>query len=410
MDKALLTVLNMSFTGAFVIVAICLARIPLRKAPKVISYAMWAVAGFRLIFPFSFESAVSLVPFASAPVTQSAIIAGASMGLGAATGLGAAGTAAAANAAAASAAASAAEAAAGFGAVSTVALLQTIGAYIWLLGVVAMIAHGLVSVYILKRKMSGAVCVVANVYEAENIRTPFVLGFFPPSIYIPSGLTEQERKYVIMHENTHILRRDHIIKFVSYFILCLHWFNPLAWVAFKQMGADMEMSCDESVLKSTGKEAKKVYSRSLMKMATRERCLSCGMIAFGGRGVKKRVKNILRLRRHPRAAFVAALVLSTFFSIGLSVDRAAGTAALGLPGANAGYYGEYGAGELSDPERPHTGRPYKSMKLSAKDAKSYSFGKILSGDRDGELLPYGRYYFGMDARGDELTFWYVELD
>ena len=411
MDNVLLTILNMSLTGAFVIAAICLARLPLRKAPKVISYAMWAVAGFRLIFPFSFESAISLVPFASAQVTQGAITASAAT-VSAATASAAtasAATASAATTSAATASAANASAAAGLGAVPA-QLWLTIGASIWLAGVVVLIAHGLVSVHVLKRKMRGAVCVVANVYEAENIRTPFVLGFFPPSIYIPSGLTEQERKYVIMHENTHILRRDHIIKFFSYFILCLHWFNPLAWVAFKQMGADMEMSCDESVLKSTGKDAKKVYSRSLMKMATKERCLSCGMIAFGGRGVKKRVKNILRLRRYPRVVVIAALVLSTFFSIGLSVDRAAGIVAAGQPGVNTGYYGESCADERSSPEGQHTGSPYKTMKLSAKETKSYSFGKILSGDRNGELLPYDRHYIGMEARGDELTFRYVELD
>jgi len=398
MDKVLMTVLNMSLTGAFVIAAICLARFPLRKAPKIISYSLWTVAGFRLLFPFSFESAISLMPFTTETVQQSTAAMSAAWrdsGMSAAAGGIAAGSAANL---------------AGLGAASPVALLQIIGAYIWLAGVAVMITHGLVSVHILKRKMSGAVCVVANVYEAENIRTPFVLGFFPPAIYIPAGLTEQERKYVIMHENTHILRRDHIIKFFSYFILCLHWFNPLAWVAFKQMGADMEMSCDESVLNSTGKEAKKVYSRSLMKMATKERCLSCGMIAFGGRGVKKRVKNILRLRRYPRVVVIAALVLSAFFSIGLSVDRAAGIAAAEQPGVETGYYGEHETDERSDPEGPYSGSPYKTMKLSAKETKSYSFGKILSGDRNGELLPYDRHYIGMEARGDELTFRYVELD
>ena len=410
MDRVLMTVLNMSLTGAFVIAAICLARFPLRKAPKTISYSLWTVAGFRLLFPFSFKSAISLMPFSSETVKQSTAAISAVLRQSAAwneSGMSTvAGSAAAGDAANAAAGfdtiSGVANTAAGLGAVSPVALLQIIGAYIWLAGLVVMITYGLVSVYILKRKMSGAVCIVANVYEADNIRTPFVAGFFPPSIYIPSGLTEQERKYVIMHENTHILRRDHIIKFFSYFILCLHWFNPLAWVAFKQMSADMEMSCDETVLKSTGKDAKKVYSRSLMKMATRERCLSCGMIAFGGRGVKKRVKNILRLRTYPRVVVIAALVLSTFFSIGLSVDRAAGIDITGQPGVNAS--------EQSNLEESNSRSPYKYMKLSVKETNSYSFGRILSEDRNGELLPYGRYYVNMVARGDELTFQYIDID
>ncbi|WHH59313.1 M56 family metallopeptidase [Petroclostridium sp. X23] len=239
MDKLFLTILNMSLTGAFVIAAICLVRLPLKKAPKIISYCLWAVAGFRLVFPFSIESVFSLIPFKaqtippdiamqSIPRIDSGILF--------------------VN----NAVSSILPAATPTASVNPLQIWTTIGALIWLIGFAVMLIYGVVSFVILKRKMREAAYIEANIYEAGNIKSPFVLGVFKPKIYLPIGLSGQERSYILLHEQTHIRRRDHIVKFAAYFILCLHWFNPLAWVAFLLMGVDMELSCDERVLKEIG--------------------------------------------------------------------------------------------------------------------------------------------------------------
>ena len=277
MDKLFPTILNMSLTGAFVIAAICLARLLLKKTPKIISYCLWAVAAFRLVFPFSFESVFSLIPFkaqtippdiAMQPVPR--IDSGIPFVNNAVSSILPAATPSTS--------------------VNPLQIWATVGTFVWFVGVAVMIIYGIVSFVILKRKMRKAAHGEANIYEAENIKSPFVLGVFKPSIYLPIGLSEQERSYIILHEQTHIRRHDHIVKFAAYFILCVHWFNPLAWAAFLLMGVDMEMSCDERVLKEMGCEIKKNYSLSLLSLATERYFVSGSPLAFGEGSIKERIK------------------------------------------------------------------------------------------------------------------------
>jgi hypothetical protein len=178
-------------------------------------------------------------------------------------------------------------------------------------------------------------CAEENIYEAENIQSPFVLGVVNPKIYLPLGLPEQERRYIILHERTHIRRRDHIVKFGAYFILCLHWFNPLAWAAFLLMGADMEMSCDERVLKEMGSETKKDYSLSLLSLATERRIISDSRdawpgskrslrpspLAFGEGGVKERIKRVLNFKKPSRVIITLAVALVAVLSVGFALNR-----------------------------------------------------------------------------------------
>jgi len=370
----------MSITGAFVIAAICLVRLPLRKAPKMISYCMWVAAGFRLVLPFSIKSALSLMPFASQPVAQSNNMSGVFQPSGAMV----------------TTAGSFLTNTMQRNAIVPVAPWITICACIWLAGVIVMLAFGAASVIRLKQNMVGADCAVANVYEAKDIKSPFVLGFFPPTIYIPAGLTGQEKKYVIMHENTHIMRCDHITKFIAYFILCIHWFNPLAWVAFRQFSADMEMSCDESVLKNGGSEAKIIYSQSLLRMATKQRHISGSLIAFGGKGVKRRVKNILHLRKYPFPIVIAAVVFATVLSLGLSVNRLGGVTAEKQLATEANIY----------TQSQHRSQPGQYVELSTGEAYTYNFGRIS----DSELLPPGQFYQYKTANGGESTHAYVITD
>jgi len=309
MDKLFLTILNMSLTGAFVIAAICLVRLPLKKAPKIISYCLWAVAGFRLVFPFSIESVFSLIPFKAQTIPTDIAIqpvpridSGIPFVNNAVSSILPAATPAAS--------------------VNPLQIWTTIGAFVWFVGVAVMIIYGVVSYVILKRKMRNAAHVEANIYAAANIKSPFVLGVFSPRIYMPIGLSVQERGYIVLHEQTHIRRHDHIVKFAAYFILCVHWFNPLAWAAFLLMGVDMEMSCDERVLKEMGGEIKKDYSLSLLSLATERYIIGGSPLAFGEGGIKERIKNVLNFKKASRVITVAAVALVAVLSVGFLVNRA----------------------------------------------------------------------------------------
>lgn len=308
MIRVFLSVLNMSLTASYVIAAVLLARFFLKKAPKIISYLLWAVVGFRLLFPFSFESVFSLIPFKAAPIPNDITTQPAphiDSGIHAADN-------------AVSHVLPAAEAAAQ---VNPMQVWLTAGAYLWLAGVVAMLVYSIVSIIRLKRSLTGAVLIRDNIYQADNIRTPFVLGFFRPDIFIPVGLNEEEKRYIILHEQTHIRRGDPVVKLLGYFALCLHWFNPLAWAAFLCMGADMEMSCDEHVLKEMGSETKKSYSLSLLSLAADRRMIGGSPLAFGEGGMKARIKNVLNFRKPSRVAVSVALAAAAILSTGFAMNQ-----------------------------------------------------------------------------------------
>jgi len=331
-NDVFLSILNMSIVGSFVIVAVCLARILLKKAPKSVSYLLWLVVGFRLLFPFSIESTFSLIPFdASQPIPQNLTIWQAQ---------------------------SLPEShiyapdrtMPGYSLVVEnlipppvyqnlntqntmpgqppqphgIVWWPNIFAWFWLTGAVIMMLYGAISYYMLSLKMAKAGLVGVNVYKAENISTPFVLGVFKPKIYLPPNLKSHEYDYILLHEQTHISRMDHIVKLIAYFILALHWFNPLAWVSFLLMGKDMEMSCDEHVIKKMGGGIKKDYSMTLLSMATGNRIIGAGPLAFGDGGIKVRVKNVLNFRKSSKVFMTFVLILVVVLSIGLAMNRGSG--------------------------------------------------------------------------------------
>ncbi|MCL2198145.1 MAG: M56 family metallopeptidase [Defluviitaleaceae bacterium] len=285
MERIFLTVLNMSITGAFVILAICIARLPLRLAPKIISYCLWIVAGFRLVFPFSFESFFSLMPFGTQPIGKFSAFALANE----------------------------------YGISYTVTEQLTtfnmvrLYSYVWFTGAAGMLLYGVASYFILKHRIKNGTHVIVS---------PFVIGFFSPKIYLPDSLTEDEREYIMLHEQTHIGRGDHIIKFLAYAVLCLHWFNPMAWLAFWLMATDMEMSCDECVLQKLGNDVKKSYAMSLVNLATEKRLLSAAPLSFGERGIHERVKNVMNFKKHSKIFVAFAAVTTVIFGLGFMLNRA----------------------------------------------------------------------------------------
>ena len=180
-----------------------------------------------------------------------------------------------------------------------------------------MLFYSLISILILKRQLNSAQCIENNIFEVKNLKTPFVFGLVRPKIYLPVTLYQEERSYILLHEHTHIHRKDNIIKILAFLILSIHWFNPLAWIAFMLMSTDMELSCDESVLRKMNQDMKKPYANSLLSLATGRHVLNGCPIAFGEGNVKGRVKNVLNYRKPTFWIMILAVLAVVVVSIGL---------------------------------------------------------------------------------------------
>lgn len=304
-------ILNMSITAAYVALAVCMLRFALKKAPKAVSYALWLVVLFRLVCPVSFSSAFSLLRLGNvAPVARTgssvtyiqspaayhapAVTAAASAPAGATSNI------APANAAAAS---------------DPAQTLLLIASAVWAAGVVAMLVMSAVSHIRLKRRISDATLLYGNIYETDAIRSPFVLGVIKPRIYLPAGMDRSDMDYVLRHERMHIERRDNVVKPLAYAALCLHWFNPLVWIAFRLMCCDMEMSCDERVLRGVGESEKAGYGEALLRLSISRRLLAGSPLAFGEGAVKSRIKNVLKFKKP--AFWIAAAAIVAAIAVGV---------------------------------------------------------------------------------------------
>lgn len=310
MSELFLSTLKMSLTASYVIIVVILIRLLLKKAPKVISYALWGVVAFRLVVPVTFESVFSLLPrngdrnpipqdsmLQQSPQINSGIevvdsfVGGTFPALTALNGE----------------------------SVNPLQIYIQIGSYLWFICMMALLIYSLASVFLLKKQLKNAQWVEKNIYEAKNLKTPFVLGFLRPKIFLPNGLHDEERSYILLHEQTHINRYDHIIKPVAFLILSVHWFNPLVWVAFMLMSRDMEFSCDERVLKkmNSDMDIKKSYASSLLSLATERHILNGSPLAFGEGNVKGRIKNVLNYRKPRFWLLFFSIVLMIAVGIGL---------------------------------------------------------------------------------------------
>jgi len=302
MEKIFLRILDMSITGAYVILFIMLARLLLRRFPKIFSYALWSAALFRLACPFSLKGAFSLVPSKAQSVPKD-IIRAAVIPHGGDAGLNGTG----ANVSI------AVDAAAG---TEPMQIWISAGTAVWVGGALLLLCFSVISMLRLCKRLKHSKHVRDNIYEMEGMKTPFVFGIVNPRIYIPANLTENEKSYIIKHEETHIKRFDHIIKPVAFLILCLHWFNPFVWAAFYLMSEDMELSCDESVIRKMGSGIKKDYSSSLLSFSAGRTIGPCPL-AFGESNPKGRIKNILNYRKPAFWIVVLALAVVSAILIGL---------------------------------------------------------------------------------------------
>lgn len=310
MSKIFLNVLNMSLTASYVILIVILVRLLLKKAPKYISYTLWIVVAFRLIIPFTLESSYSLMPSKSnVDYIPHDIIYQGNPQIN--SGVDRIDTFVNNSLPAPTIEAS----------VNPLQIYIKIGAYIWLLVIGALLIYSYVSILILKSRLKKAQLIEKNIFEAKNIRTPFVLGIIRPRIYLPAGLTKEEQDYIILHEQTHINRKDHIVKMLAYLILSIHWFNPLVWIAFRLMSIDMELSCDERVLRKMDKDIKKTYANSLLSLNTKKHILNGSPLAFGEGNVKTRIKNVLNYKKPAFWVTFVSVLFAIIIGIGLLSNR-----------------------------------------------------------------------------------------
>ena len=298
MDDVFLKLVNLSISASWLILAVLVLRVVLKKAPKWVMPLLWGVVALRLVCLFSIESALSLIPSAetipSEIVTETrepVLYEQATLDIVTNPTL-----------------PSAAEVPVG---VSRQQAQVDFNIYsvLWLAGMAALLVHALVSAEKLKRKLATAILLRDNIYESEFVDSPFVFGVVKPNIYLPMHMDEGTAAYVIAHERAHLARRDHWWKVLGYLVLALHWFNPLVWVAYILFCRDIELACDEKVVKGLDGAARADYSQALLSCAAPKRAVAACPLAFGEGNIKMRVKSALHYRK-PAFWVAAAAVLA----------------------------------------------------------------------------------------------------
>lgn len=328
LEPAFLQLLNMSITASYVILAVLLARLLLRRLPKRYSYALWAVVAFRLLCPVSISSLLSIFNigvFDMTAATQGAELVYIPGNIGmmrepsVTVGIPPLNTVISESLPAPAPAAS----------VNPLQIWQAVGACVWALGVFALLVYAAISLAKLHRRVRGAVRMAgtADVFECDGVRSPFVLGFFRPHIYLPFRLSDAERAHVLAHERFHLRRGDHIVKPLAFLLTAVYWFNPLVWAAYICMCADMEMRCDEAVLSALPEGRRADYSMSLLTLGTGRHFAAASPLAFGETGVKRRVKNALSFKKP--AVWLAALAAALCILVAVACGTNAGPEADG---------------------------------------------------------------------------------
>lgn len=306
MSGVFLRVLNIGITAGWIVLAVILLRLVLQRAPKRLCVAAWGLVALRLMIPVSIESGISLVPSAEtvsfAPVQAETATQGERIVFET-----------------------------GFPAVDrtinptdeqsarrvdTVAVLKQTAVALWLAGAVGMLLYAFLRSLLLKRSVRASIRIEKGVYLCDEIRDPFVLGILRPKIYLPSGTDETTRSLVLLHERAHIRRFDHLIKPFGFLLLSVYWFHPLLWLAYILFCRDVELACDEKVVRSMDGEGKAAYAAALLTNSVSRRSAVAGSLAFGAGPVKRRVRAVLHSRKPSRlscAAGVLACALTAVF-------------------------------------------------------------------------------------------------
>ncbi len=307
MTDLFLNIFNMSITAGWLIVAVVIIRLFLKKSPKYITCILWGLVMLRLICPFSFESVLSLVPSTKTipqnitttetpsiesgiPIVNTVVNDIISDSLDAKPNINDS-----------------------IGdktepKKSAIMTLIEVSTIIWLIGVLSMIIYALISYFIVKRKVREAVPYKDNIWICDSINTPFILGLFKPQIYICPSVEETDFQYVIAHEKAHLKRLDHILKPVGFILLAIYWFNPLIWLFYILFCRDIELACDEKVVKTMDIDIRKSYSTALINCSAPGRPVTPCPLAFGEVGIKQRIKSILHYKK-PSVLIITVSIL-----------------------------------------------------------------------------------------------------
>ena len=298
MSDLFLKIVNMSISASWLVVAVLILRLVLKKAPKWVNVLLWGIVAVRLICPFSFESALSLIP--SAETFPEKIISGPSFdvqtgitpidnrindylgdryfeGVTVPTNNG-----------------------------NTIMTILTI---VWTIGILLLATYTIISYQRLNRKVDTAVHYKDNIFQSENVSSPFVLGIINPRIYLPFSINEQDMEHVVAHEQAHIRRKDHWWKPLGFLLLTVHWFNPLMWLAYVLLCRDIELACDEKVIKGLGNEQRADYTQALVACSVNRRMIAACPLAFGEVGVKERVKSVMNYKKPAFWVIIIAIIV-----------------------------------------------------------------------------------------------------
>lgn len=360
-------VLEMSLAGSWVILLVLIARLVLRKAPKRFSYALWALVLLRLLCPVALESPVSIMPAREessygtgvleedVSLSQTALAAHHAVGDAANGGLG-------------SVPIHTENSESSVKSAMHREVWTLVLRALWLPGLMVLLIANVISMLRLRRRLIGAARLRENIWIADHIDTAFVLGVLRPRIYLPSSLSPNEQDYILLHEQTHIRRLDPLWKLLGFTALCVHWFNPLVWIAFRCAERDMELSCDESVLARMGAEIKCDYAASLLRLASGERHFA-SPLAFGEGGTKQRIKNVLNYQKPAFWVMAVCVIAVIGLAIGLLTDPVRSSPIAASPS------------ELTDMsyrvEEVYYANPLLSFYMTPENAPQYRFGNAL---------------------------------
>ena len=298
MNEFFLKIINMSISASWLIFAVLILRLVLKKAPKWVNVLLWGIVAIRLICPFSFESALSLIP--SAETFPKKIISGPSF-----------------------------DVQSGitpvdnrindylgdryFEGVTVPAnngnTIMTILTIVWTIGILLLVAYTVISYWRLHREIDTAVRYKDNIFQSENVSSPFVLGLIKPRIYLPFKLDGQDMEHVVAHEQAHIRRKDHWWKSLGFLLLTIHWFNPLMWLAYVLLCRDIELACDEKVIKGLSNEQRADYTQALVDCSVNRRMIAACPLTFGEVGVKERVKSVMNYKKPAFWVIIIAVIV-----------------------------------------------------------------------------------------------------
>lgn len=309
MSDLFLKVLNLSINASWIILAVLILRLLLKRAPKWIICALWGLVAIRLICPFSIKSAFSLVPgsqvLPETIVTDRQLVINTRIPVANET---------INHVIEKSIAPTTADSA------NPLQVLTAVFSMVWICGVALLIVYAFVSFLLLKRRVRASVLLEKGVMICDDIKTPFILGVLRPVIYIPSSVQGETYDCVLAHEKAHLIRRDCLWKPVGFMILAVYWFNPLCWLSYVLLCRDIEAACDERVIREKDKDYIAAYSRALLDLSVTRRFITASPLAFGESGVRERVKNVLNYKRPASWVIGCAAVLCVILTMCFLTD------------------------------------------------------------------------------------------